>query len=82
MELLQRIRWDQAYDFLAAGDPPMIFRLLALNTVFIILFVVRRSRGAMPMEQSGMLVTQGLLVAANLLVMFHNDVLRLLDRAI
>ena len=35
IELFKRARWDQAYDFLTYGDPPMIARLLAN---FLILF--------------------------------------------
>lgn len=58
----------------------MIFRLMALNTVFVILYVFRRARAAGPMQQSGVLVAQGLLIGANLLVMFQRDIVGLLDR--
>ncbi|MCB1378053.1 MAG: hypothetical protein KDK89_06765 [Alphaproteobacteria bacterium] len=82
IELLERTQWDQARNFLASGDPPMIFRLLALNTVFLILYIVRRAKGARPMEQSVLLGVQGLLILSNMLVMFQNDITRFLDRLI
>ncbi len=44
IELFQRARWDQAYHFLESGDPPMILRLLAINTLFLVFYIIRRPR--------------------------------------
>ncbi len=82
LELIERTHWDQAYDFLSAGDPPMVFRIMALNTVFLILYVVRRAGAARPMDQSGVVIVQSLLVGANLLVMFQHDIVGMLQRLI
>lgn len=81
-ELFQRARWDQAYDFLAAGDPPMIARLLAINTIFFILYVIRKVRVEHKMRDATVMQIQALLVAANVLILFQRDIQNLLDRFI
>lgn len=74
LELFHRARWDQAYDFLASGEPPIIFRLLAVNTLFFILFVIRRAKGAHRMRPATAMQIQALLVVANCIVLFQNEV--------
>ncbi len=76
LELFRRARWDQAYDFLASGDPPIMFRLLAINTLFLILFVMRRIRSPHRMREGAVMQVQGLLIGANCLILFQNDVQR------
>ena len=82
IELIRRTRWDQAYDFLASGEPPMVQRILALNILFLILFVLRRAKFGKPMTQQGLLFAQGMLLLANILVIFQRDVQSFLDRVI
>lgn len=82
IELIRRTRWDQAYDFLASGEPPMIQRILALNILFLILFVLRRAKFGKPMTQQGLLFAQAMLLLANILVMFQRDIQSFLDRVI
>jgi hypothetical protein len=82
LELFERARWDQAYDYLASGDPPMIARLLAINTIFLILYVVRKVRVTHSMRESTMYQVQGLLLLANFLILFQSDVQNIIDRLI
>lgn len=74
-ELATRARWDQLYDVLARGDPPMAVRILVLNTLFFILFAIRRSRGVHAMRRETAIRVQGLLIAANALVLFQDQIL-------
>ena len=55
LELFTRTRWDQAQDFLLSGDPPMYARLIALNAFFVVLFLIRRFKGAKPRPRFGLL---------------------------
>jgi hypothetical protein len=81
-ELFQRARWDQAYDFLASGDPPMIFRLLAINTIFLVFYIIRRARVSTQMRPETMIQVQVLLILANILILFQRDIMRMIDRFI
>lgn len=81
-ELFQRARWDQAYDYLAAGDPPIIARLLAINTIFLILYIVRKMRVEHKMRKSTIIQVQALLVFANSLILFQRDIQNFLERFI
>ena len=81
-ELFQRARWDQAYDYLASGDPPMIARLLAINTIFFILYIVRKMRIDHKMRESTVVQVQALLLLANVLILFQRDIQHLIDRII
>lgn len=81
-ELFQRARWDQAYDYMASGDPPMIARLLAINTIFFILYIIRKVRVEHKMRDWTVMQVQALLVVANILILFQRDIQNLLNRII
>lgn len=74
--------WQDGVDFLASGSPPMILRILALNTIFFILFLVRRMRGAPAMRPDTAIMVQSTLIASNMMVMFQDQIERLLKSVI
>ena len=82
LELIGRTRWDQAYDFLAAGEPSMMLRILLINTIFVVLYIIRRARSPYPIKVHTVLQIQGLLVLANGLILFQRDIMQFLDRFI
>ena len=74
LEYLYLARWDQAHDFLASGWPPVYVRLLALNALFLGLYVVRKMSGAGPMSMGAALFVQLAVLGANLLLLFQPEV--------
>ena len=80
IELIKNTGWDQIYNFLADGEPPMIARILAINTLFFILFAFRRARGIPAMREKIAVRVQGLLVAANVLILFQNEITSFIGR--
>lgn len=70
-ELFQRARWHELYNFFAAGDPPMVTRILAINTIFLVLYIVRNARAKKKTSTSNSLVVQSFLILANFVVMFQ-----------
>ena len=82
IELFQRARWDQAYQFLASGDPPMILRLLAINTLFLVFYIIRRAKVPYRMRDSTVMQVQALLVVANALILMQGDIQQQLARII
>ena len=82
LELFKRARWDQAVDFLQSGDPPMAFRILAINTIFIVLFMVRKSATPHRLRETTLMWVQGLLILANVLILFQRDIQNFLNRFI
>lgn len=81
-ELFTRARWDQAEDILMAGDPPMLYKLLGLNALFLVFYVIRRAKGVPPMRQHVLFQLQALVLLANFLVIFENTVKQYIDRFI
>ena len=82
IELFKRARWDQAYDFLTYGDPPMIARLLAINTIFFVIYIIRKTRIDHQLRQSTLIQVQAFLLLANILILFQRDIMLLIDRII
>ena len=82
IDLFFRTPWHQFFDVLADGHPPLIARLLALNTVFFILFMVRRAKGRHAMRERTAIMVQALLIIANGLILFQDQVERLIGRVI
>ncbi len=61
--------WQQSlndfYTIMAAGEPPLAIRFLALNTVAMVVFIIRRLRGAKPMRMEGVYSVQFILIVLN-----------------
>ncbi len=68
--------------FLESGDPPMILRLLAINTLFLVFYIIRRAKVEHRMRDSTVLQVQVLLVVANALILMQSDIQMQLARII
>ena len=73
LNLLDVIPWNEYRNFLASGDPPVILRLVFLNTVFLMIFVVRRARGASNLRPQTGIALQILLLFANFAIVTSAD---------
>ncbi|MFN0193606.1 MAG: hypothetical protein ACKVP5_16810 [Aestuariivirga sp.] len=69
------VYWNEFYRILSAGDPPLALQLLVVNTIFFIYFVVRRMRGATSMRREVATTVQGLMLFANVAVLFEDQLL-------
>ncbi len=75
-DLFQDAQWDELYAFFASGNPPLMVQLLGLNTVVFIVFIIRRMRGARTMRADTASTIQSLLLAANMLAIFQENIRR------
>lgn len=78
-ELFRNARWQDLYNFFANGSPPLILELLVINTIFLILFIVRQATSKHPMRYSTAYIMQGLLLAANAFFMFQHDIMTMVS---
>jgi hypothetical protein len=69
-------RWDELYLFLAHGNPPLILILLGINTLFFIVYIIRRASKRQRMRASTVYFVQGAVVMANAFVLFREDAYR------
>jgi hypothetical protein len=67
-------RWDELYAFFMKGTPPLIAQLMALNTVIFMLFMVRRMRGKPTLRAETASLVQSLLLFANMLAIFQDNI--------
>jgi len=65
--------WTEAYAFLAQGLPPLAIQILAVNTIFFILWIVRRMRGAPALRRETSIALQTILILANLAILVQKD---------
>lgn len=70
LKLFENARWQDLYQFFLAGEQPLVWRLMVINTIVLVVFIIRRARRKSPMRMSTVYVVQALLIAANLFVMF------------
>ncbi len=71
--------WWQLTDFLTKGDPPLIVELMLINTVFLIVLIIRRAKGLPTMRTETVIQVQGLVILANAMVLFQDQIIRGLD---
>jgi NADH:ubiquinone oxidoreductase subunit H len=67
--------WDGLYRIFTTGNPPLALVLLAVNTIFLILFIVRKATARHRMRQSTAYAVQGLLIAANISMLFKDEII-------
>ena len=74
LELFRDARWDELYAFFARGNPPLMAQIMALNTIVFMLFIVRRMRGASTLRSETASLVQSLLLVANMLAIFQENI--------
>jgi hypothetical protein len=74
LDLIYRARWDQLFSYFAGGYPPLILKLLVINTIFIVLFIIRRTTAKHKLRPNTAYAIQGVLIAANVATIFANDI--------
>jgi hypothetical protein len=72
MDLFFQARWGELYGFFAEGQPPLLAQLLVVNTIFFVVFIMRRMRGAHTLRAQTATTVQGLLIFANTMVLFQD----------
>jgi hypothetical protein len=70
--LFSNARWGELQTFFAAGNPPLILVLLAMNTFFIVFWRIKRSNAKYRLRPFTALFVQFSLIAANFCVMFQD----------
>ena len=74
LDLFRDARWDELYAFFNKGSPPLMAQLMALNTIFFMLFIVRRMRGKKTLRSETASLVQSLLLVANMLAIFQDNI--------
>ena len=82
LDLFYQAQWNELYAFFAEGDPPLAVQLLVVNTIFFVVFILRRARGARSLRSETAMVVQGLLLFANASILFQDYVWHYKDRLI
>jgi len=82
LDLFYQAQWDELYAFFAEGHPPLAVQLLVVNTIFFMVFILRRARGARSLRSETAMVVQGLLLFANASILFQDYVWHYKDRLI
>ncbi len=72
--------WDGLYRILASGNPPLALQLLAVNTIFLVLYVMRRATMKHRMRNHTVQILQALLLVANIAVVFQDGAFQWLSK--
>jgi hypothetical protein len=75
INLFWNARWDEFYQLLTTGSPPLLVVLLGVNTVFLIFYVTRKARQSARLRPSTLYWVQTLMVAANAFVILRSDII-------
>ena len=82
LDLFYQARWGELHAFFAKGNPPLAAQLLVVNTIFFVVFIMRRARGARSLRAQTATTVQGLLIFANAMVLFQDYMWQYKDRLI
>jgi hypothetical protein len=79
LDQIMNAPWWQLVDFFTKGNPPLIVEVMLLNTVFLIIVIIRRAKGIVTMHSDSMSLVQGLIILSNAMVLFQDQIIRGLD---
>ncbi len=65
--------WELAREFMLRGEPPLLIQILILNTICLMIWMVRRMRGASAMRYKTANTVQAMLIVANCAVLLNSD---------
>ena len=74
-DLIYRARWDQLYILFFSGYPPLMLKLLVINTLFLVLFIYRRATAKHKMRSNTAYALQAVLIVGNAFMIFQNDLM-------
>jgi hypothetical protein len=80
--MFERTNWEGAYNFLTSGSPPLILELLAINTIFLVLFILRRMTGIYSRKAHTSYLVQILLIASNVGVLMQGELAPYAEKAL
>jgi hypothetical protein len=73
IEMFKSARWNDFYDVLSKGNPPLALQFLLINTLFFVIFAIRRARGKGSKNTNASYMVHGLLLLVNAGIMFQGD---------
>lgn len=76
LNLFWNAPWDDLYQFITMGSPPLLVLLLAVNTIFLIFAVMRKARHSPRLRPATLYWVQAMMVAANAFVIFQDSIIR------
>jgi hypothetical protein len=79
-DVFRRANWQELSAFFEQGHPPIYVLLLFLNTIVFIIFMLRRMRGARALRADTSAMVQTILLAANMLAIFSEDIRHAIHR--
>jgi hypothetical protein len=74
IENFKNADWSQWYYLLSKGNPPLAFQLLIVNSIFFVIFMIRRMRGQSTMRARMANTIQAILIATNILIFYQDTV--------
>ena len=74
-DLFSSVQWTDVYSLLTSGQPPLILQLLAVNTVFFILTIIKAIRSGPVKKRRSNYHVQEILIVANVLVLYQDQIL-------
>ena len=77
-DLFSTVQWTDVYSLLTSGQPPLILQLLAVNTVFFILTIIKAIRSGPSKKRRSNYHVHEILILANVVVLYQDYLLHYL----
>jgi hypothetical protein len=72
--------WWQLVEFLTKGETPLVVEMMLVNTIFLLVLIVRRVGDLPNLRRETVIQVQVLVIMANAMVLFQDQIIKGLDR--
>ena len=80
-EFIESLRLGDVQHFLWTGHPPIIIQLIAINTILIVIMILRRARNSHAARQPATVFLSWILIATNLAIFCQETWVPYADRS-
>jgi hypothetical protein len=75
LENFKNAPWSQWVYVLSSGDPPLALQFVVINSIFFIIFAIRRMRGKRSNQANTAYAVHGILILVNTAILYQSELL-------
>jgi hypothetical protein len=75
LENIMNAPWRQWYEIMSSGNPPLALQFVVINSIFFVIFAVRRMRGKRSSQGNAAYAVHGILILVNTAILYQSELL-------
>jgi hypothetical protein len=75
LDNIKNAPWHQWYQIMSSGHPPLALQFVVINSIFFLIFAIRRMRGKRSNHGNAAYAVHGVLILVNTAILYQSELL-------